>query len=117
MMISRMFKSLRQPKATDLPAQQGTFSGYLEGQSLIMSINNVSNAAKLAGCTISYTEVYGDTLYYTVTGESEDIEDFAYVLKSKDMCCEKMAGGPPHKASDRCESGKYPHCSCGVCFD
>jgi len=24
--------------------------------------------------------------------------------------------GPPHKASDRCESGKYAHCSCDTCF-
>lgn len=23
---------------------------------------------------------------------------------------------PHHKASSRCESGKRPHCSCGVCF-
>jgi hypothetical protein len=24
--------------------------------------------------------------------------------------------GPGHKASDRCRSGKYPHCSCDTCF-
>lgn len=24
--------------------------------------------------------------------------------------------GPPHVASDRCESGKRPHCSCDRCF-
>lgn len=23
---------------------------------------------------------------------------------------------PPHKASDRCESGKYNHCTCDICF-
>jgi hypothetical protein len=23
---------------------------------------------------------------------------------------------PPHDASDRCESGKHPHCSCDTCF-
>ncbi len=23
---------------------------------------------------------------------------------------------PPHDASDRCESGKRPHCTCDVCF-
>lgn len=23
---------------------------------------------------------------------------------------------PRHKASNRCESGKYAHCSCSVCF-
>lgn len=23
---------------------------------------------------------------------------------------------PPHKASDRCESGKYAHCTCDTCF-
>lgn len=23
---------------------------------------------------------------------------------------------PPHDASERCESGKYPHCSCDTCF-
>lgn len=23
---------------------------------------------------------------------------------------------PNHKASDRCESGKRPHCTCDVCF-
>lgn len=23
---------------------------------------------------------------------------------------------PRHKASDRCESGKRPHCSCDACF-
>lgn len=23
---------------------------------------------------------------------------------------------PRHKASDSCESGKYPHCTCDTCF-
>lgn len=23
---------------------------------------------------------------------------------------------PPHDASERCESGKHPHCSCDTCF-
>lgn len=23
---------------------------------------------------------------------------------------------PPHKASPRCQSGKYPHCTCDTCF-
>lgn len=23
---------------------------------------------------------------------------------------------PNHKASDRCESGKRPHCTCDICF-
>ncbi len=23
---------------------------------------------------------------------------------------------PPHKPSDRCESGKRPHCTCDICF-
>ncbi len=23
---------------------------------------------------------------------------------------------PRHKPSDRCESGKHPHCSCDTCF-
>lgn len=23
---------------------------------------------------------------------------------------------PNHKPSDRCESGKHPHCSCDTCF-
>ena len=23
---------------------------------------------------------------------------------------------PPHDASDRCESGRHPHCSCDTCF-
>lgn len=23
---------------------------------------------------------------------------------------------PAHDASDRCESGKHPHCSCDTCF-
>ncbi len=23
---------------------------------------------------------------------------------------------PSHKASNRCESGKYPHCTCDTCF-
>lgn len=23
---------------------------------------------------------------------------------------------PPHDASERCESGRNPHCSCDVCF-
>ncbi len=23
---------------------------------------------------------------------------------------------PRHKASSRCESGKYPHCTCDTCF-
>ena len=23
---------------------------------------------------------------------------------------------PSHTASDRCESGKHPHCTCDVCF-
>lgn len=24
--------------------------------------------------------------------------------------------GPSHRASDRCESGKRPHCTCDTCF-
>jgi hypothetical protein len=27
-----------------------------------------------------------------------------------------VAFGPRHKPSDRCESGKHPHCTCDVCF-
>lgn len=23
---------------------------------------------------------------------------------------------PPHQASERCRSGKHPHCSCSACF-
>ena len=23
---------------------------------------------------------------------------------------------PPHKASDYCESGKHPHCTCDICY-
>lgn len=23
---------------------------------------------------------------------------------------------PAHKASDKCQSGKHPHCTCDVCF-
>ena len=23
---------------------------------------------------------------------------------------------PPHKASDHCESGKHPHCTCDICY-
>lgn len=23
---------------------------------------------------------------------------------------------PPHDASERCQSGKHAHCSCGTCF-
>jgi len=32
--------------------------------------------------------------------------------------CHEYQGqmAPPHFASDRCESGKHPHCSCDVCF-
>jgi len=32
--------------------------------------------------------------------------------------CERFKGQmhPSHDASDRCESGKYDHCTCDVCF-
>lgn len=26
------------------------------------------------------------------------------------------AYGPPHLVSEKCESGGYAHCSCGICF-
>jgi hypothetical protein len=36
------------------------------------------------------------------------------------ICDRERAAGnnfhPPHDASDRCESGKRPHCSCDTCF-
>jgi hypothetical protein len=34
-------------------------------------------------------------------------------------CCNKEGLNffhPPHDASERCESGKHPHCSCDTCF-
>lgn len=33
-----------------------------------------------------------------------------------DDCKGCQQGGPSHYASDRCESGKYNHCSCDTCF-
>lgn len=31
-------------------------------------------------------------------------------------CAADGTEGPSHDASERCESGKYPHCSCDLCF-
>jgi hypothetical protein len=27
-----------------------------------------------------------------------------------------LLNGPRHKPSDKCESGKHPHCTCDVCW-
>jgi hypothetical protein len=34
-----------------------------------------------------------------------------------DSCLNQGSFGPSHYPSPRCQSGKYPHCTCGACFD
>jgi len=44
---------------------------------------------------------------------------FRVVEGSCPTCVEIKANGgfgPRHNASTRCESGKYPHCTCDTCF-
>ena len=31
-------------------------------------------------------------------------------------CKQRSGGGPDHAASERCRSGKRPHCTCDTCF-
>lgn len=37
-------------------------------------------------------------------------------VKGCTTCEQYGLHGPSHDASDRCESGKRPHCSCDTCF-
>jgi len=41
-------------------------------------------------------------------------EHFYPAIKRGQKICEVFA--PSHKASDKCESGKHPHCTCDTCF-
>lgn len=52
----------------------------------------------------------GIALKVALSGRPETAESCAL--------CEQFArtGGPRHEASDRCESGRRPHCSCDACF-
>lgn len=36
--------------------------------------------------------------------------------KCKEFYRDPNAFSPSHKASERCESGKRPHCTCDTCF-
>jgi hypothetical protein len=42
----------------------------------------------------------------------------AEIEASRCLYCEETGGKfrPPHKASNRCESGKRDHCTCDICF-
>jgi hypothetical protein len=64
-----------------------------------------------------------------MTTDTETVIERYIALGTYDPDCAECApyiaehretGKPPmmprHTASKRCESGKYPHCSCGVCF-
>jgi hypothetical protein len=44
----------------------------------------------------------------------EDCQDNTPLGECK-LCEEPGAGPPRHKASESCESGKHPHCTCDVC--
>lgn len=39
-------------------------------------------------------------------------------IKNCPICAARKPGEmmPNHRPSDRCESGKQPHCTCDVCF-
>jgi len=48
-----------------------------------------------------------------------DFRDATFRVVECPTCVEiKASGGfgPRHDASPRCESGKYPHCTCDTCF-
>lgn len=64
-------------------------------------------------------------IYETVDERITRLEELGYIDKNCKTCQKeyypaikegRIAYGPKHKASERCESGKRPHCTCDTCF-
>ncbi len=79
MTILATFKSLLQRKRR-VPAQRASTSSYLECQDLDVCFRLLAYVSDETGCTVSHTEVYGNTLLYTVYGSCDSIEDFVYIM-------------------------------------
>lgn len=83
-----------------------------------------ANATLVEGDFIrQWDEEYG--VYYLMVMKDGSqakvkIRGYATYFLGCQTCERELAAGntffPPHVASDRCESGKYNHCTCDTCF-